>query len=426
MKQEQKRMGTYDIAVAGGGAAGMMAAIAAAQAKNGLRILVLEGNARAGKKLLATGNGRCNLSNRYAAPAHYHGDVERAAPILQSYTPEKVVGCFAGMGLLCRELDEGRIYPYSLQAASVLELLRLQMERRGVQVQCGCPVDAIRRERGAFLLCVGEEAFRARRVIFATGGLAYPQLGANGSGYGLLRALGHRITPLRPALVQIQTEPRRVKPLKGMRSLAEATLLADGKPIQTVKGEVQFTEHGLSGICMFDLSRRAGELLEQKDKKVELSLDLLPEYTEQQIGSMLRRAAEQFPDLPAAELFGGILNRTVGREVLRAAAPALPKTAALCAKEQLTAAARTAKRFRFPATGLMPWSSAQVTAGGVPLCEVDCRTMESQKCEGLYLAGELLNVDGDCGGFNLHWAWSTGIAAGRACAHSLQNGRSEG
>lgn len=416
-------METCDIAVLGGGAAGLMAAVSAAEAGNGgLRVLVLEGNARVGKKLLATGNGRCNLSNRYVAPVHYHGDVERAAAVLQRYPPEKVVDRFAGMGLLSRELDEGRIYPYSLQAASVLEQLRLQMERYGIQVRCETPVTAIQKERDGFLLQAEQERFRASRVIFATGGLAYPQLGANGSGYALLRGLGHRVTALRPALVQVRTEPRRAKPLKGMRSMAAVALLCNGREIQQSKGEVQFTEHGLSGICIFDLSRKVGECMEEKNVRVEIALNLMPEYTEQQIFVMLRSAAAQLPDMPANELLGGILNRTVGREILRTVFPNLPKTIAQFSKGQLSVVSKTVKHFCFPVLGLMQWDSAQVTAGGVPLAEVDCRTMESRKCRGAYLAGELLNVDGDCGGYNLHWAWSTGSIAGRACARSLLKG----
>lgn len=420
-------MERYDIVVLGGGAAGLMAAVSAAEAGNGgLRVSVLEGNARVGKKLLATGNGRCNLSNRFVAPTHYHGDTSRVAGLLKRFPTEKVVGQFAHLGLLCRELDEGRIYPYSLQAASVLEVLRLHLEQRGVVVQCGTPVTEVRREKGGFCLQCDGKWLQAARVIFATGGLAYPQLGANDSGYRMLRALGHTVTALRPALVQIRTEPRRAKPLKGMRSSAEVTLLVNHRPVQTAKGEVQFTEHGLSGICMFELSRKAGECLERKMGPVELGLDLMSEYTEPQILSMLYRTIERLPDLPGGELLGGLLNRTVGREVLRTALPQTPKAAAHFSKGQLTAVSRMIKCFRFPVLGLLSWDSAQVTAGGVPLGEVDCRTMESRTCRGLYLAGELLNVDGDCGGYNLHWAWSTGMAAGRASAHSLQNGISEG
>lgn len=413
----------YDIAVLGGGAAGLMAAVTAAQAGNGgLRVLVLEGNARVGKKLLATGNGRCNLSNRHAASAHYHGDVDRAAVLLQRYPPEKIIGRFEAMGLLCRELDEGRVYPYSLQATSVLEMLRCHLERHGVEILCDSPVTSVSREADGFLLRAGEKACRARRVIFATGGLAYPQLGANGSGVALLHTLGHSATPLRPALVQVRTEPRRVKPLKGMRSQGTAALLVNGQAVQTERGEVQFTEQGLSGICMFDLSRKTGEALEQKAARVEIALDLMPEYTEKQIGFILCNAAEQLPNLPAGDLLGGILNRTVGREVLRMALAHSPQKAAQLSRGQLAAVGRAVKDFRFPAVGLLSWESAQVTAGGVPLSEIDCRTMESRICRGAYLIGELLNVDGDCGGYNLHWAWSTGIAAGRACARSLQNG----
>ena len=319
-------METYDIAVLGGGAAGLMAAVASTEAgHSGLRVLVLEGNARVGKKLLATGNGRCNLSNRHVAPAHYHGDTGRAAALLKRFPPEKVAGQFASMGLLCRELEEGRLYPYSLQASSVLEILRLHLERQRVEVKCERLVTGIHREKEGFLLQTGTGAYRARRVIFATGGLAYPQLGANASGYQLLEKLGHSIVPLRPALVQVRTEPKRAKPLKGMRSHAEATLLADGTPLQKTSGEVQFTEHGLSGICIFELSRLAGQCLEQKNKKVEVALDLMPEYTESQIASLLYQAVERLPTLPSGDLLGGNAEPERGAGAFARCAPTAPQ-----------------------------------------------------------------------------------------------------
>lgn len=416
----------YDIAVVGGGASGLAAALSAAkqaeQMKQPLHVVLLEGNVRIGKKLLATGNGRCNLTNQNIAAAHYHGDRKLAAPVLERCPPKKILKFFEELGLLCRELDEGRIYPYSLQAASVLDILRQQAEQYGVEILCDCPVSRAARQKNGFTLFSNERTIQARRVILATGGLAYPQLGANDSGHRMAQALGHSVTPLHPALVQMKTEPKRAKPLKGMRSMAEAILWCDGKELQRSAGEVQFTEHGLSGICMFELSRNVEPLL-QKNRKLEVSLDLLPEYTEQSIFQMFCKTAERLPQLPGADLMSGLLNKTVGREILRLAVPDLPQAAHGFRTGQLRAAARMAKAFCFPITGVMPWSSAQVTAGGVPLQELCMDTMESNRCRGLYLTGELLNLDGDCGGFNLHWAWSTGLIAGKACAASLEKKR---
>ncbi len=410
----------FDIAIIGGGASGLAAAIAAAEEleKNKKRgkIAVLEANVRVGKKLLATGNGRCNLTNTGVALSHYHGDREFLSPVLELYSPQYIMDYFASLGLLCKEQDEGRVYPYNLQASAVLDVLRRQLERFGVTELCDFQVTAVKKIAAGFEVSSKEQKITSRKVILASGGLAYPQLGANESGYQLAKALGHTCTRLFPALVQLKTDPLRAKPLKGARSPAAATLLVEGNPVQTANGEVQFTEYGLSGICIFELSRKYGEL--HGKKKAELLLDLMPEYTERQIFSVLKHRCDLFRDLPASELLNGCLNKLVGPEVIKTALPNSAKYAGELKPSDLALVANTVKQFRFPVTGTMPWKDAQVTAGGIPLAEVE-NSMQSKVCRGLYLAGELLNVDGDCGGFNLHWAWSSGITAGRSAARSF-------
>ncbi len=410
----------FDIAVVGGGAAGLMAAIAAAQECKSnhihAKIAVLESNPRIGKKLLATGNGRCNLTNMGVGAAHYHGDTKFLPPLFKLYSPQYIIDYFASLGLLCKEQDEGRVYPYNSQASAVLDIFRLQLENYGVESVCDFAVRSVKKAAGGFEICSASSAVSAKRVIFAAGGMAYPQLGSNGSGFQILTSLGHSVTRLFPALVQVKTDPRRAKPLKGARSAAAATLLADGKPVKTVAGEVQFTENGLSGICIFELSRFVGEL--QTTTKTEIALDLMPEYSAQQIFEMLKHTSETLENLPVSELLSGYLNKLVGREIIREALPHAPKYACDLKASDLAATANMAKNFRFAVIGTLTWKDAQITAGGVPLKEVD-ENMQSRCCPGLYLAGELLNIDGDCGGFNLHWAWSSGIASGRAAAQSL-------
>jgi predicted Rossmann fold flavoprotein len=410
----------YDLIVIGGGAAGLMAAIAAADEceKNHckLKIAVLEANARVGKKLLATGNGRCNLTNMEASPAHYHGDTKVLAPILKEYSPQKIVDFFESLGLLCKEQDEGRVYPYSSQAAAVLDILRFQLDRFGIETICDFTVTAVKKNQLGFEVTADQNSVTAKRIVLASGGVAYPQLGANGSGFQVLKNLGHSTTKLFPALVQLKTDLRRAKPLKGVRSAAVAVLLADGQPVKSVSGEVQFTENGLSGICIFELSRLVGEL--GSLKKLEISLDLMPEYTPQQIFSILKQRSESSKSLPSNELLNGCLNKLVGPEVIKAALPRAEKYVCELTASELAAVSKTVKNFSFPITGTLSWKDAQITAGGVPLSEVD-EQMQSKFCPGLYLAGELCNIDGDCGGFNLHWAWSSGMIAGRAAAQSM-------
>ena len=409
----------FDLAVVGGGAAGLAAAVAAARElerqHRQKKIVVLEAGVRVGKKLLATGNGRCNLTNVDVQPSRYHGDTAVLPAVFDRYPPHEVIDFFRSLGLLCREEDEGRVYPYNLQASAVLDVLRLQLEHLRVEIFCDFPVAGLKKAASGFEIYSNGLSIFAKSVVFATGGLAGSQLGANGSGYEVLKSLGHRCTGLFPALVQVTTDPRRVKPLKGARSAANAVLLANGTPAASSRGEVQFTEHGLSGICIFELSRFVGELYGKRT--LELALDLMPEYGEPQIADFLKTRC-LLKEMPVSALFNGCLNKLVGPEVVKAALPHMPKTAAGLSAGDLAALAHTAKNFRFPVTGTLSWKDAQVTAGGIPLDEVD-RDMQSRRCPGLYLAGELLNIDGDCGGFNLHWAWSTGLLAGRAAARSM-------
>ncbi len=415
---------SYDLAIVGGGAAGLMAAIAAAQEAEGnrrkIKIVVLEGNSRIGKKLLATGNGRCNLTNLLVSKEHYHGDVSCLDLMLKEYTPQHILARFESLGLLCREREEGRVYPYSLQASAVLDVLRYQLDRYGIEIVCDFTVTKIQRDAKRFVLASAQDGICAERVILATGGMAYPQLGANGSGYKVIESLGHRIVKPYPALVQLKTDPKRAKPLKGARNSAEAALLINGKQVKTVSGEVQFTENGLSGICIFELSRVAGENLPLQ--RVEVSLDLMPEYSEQQIFLFLKNRKQGLQTLPTAELLSGMVNKLVGAEIIRQTLPHSPKLARELQLKELSAVANAVKNFIFPVTGTLSWKDAQVTAGGVSLSEVD-ENLQSEFCPGLYLAGELCNIDGDCGGYNLHWAWSSGIQAGRAAAKSLMEQR---
>ncbi|WP_312694453.1 NAD(P)/FAD-dependent oxidoreductase [Caproiciproducens sp.] len=413
-------MDFYDIAVIGGGASGLMAAAAAAQecGKKHIhaKIAVLEANPRVGKKLLATGNGRCNLTNSNADITHYHGDTALAAPVLDKYTPQKIISRFASFGLLCKELDEGRVYPYNLQASAVLNILRFQLDGLGVETVCDFAVASVQKSASGFTIFSDSDKVGAKRVILACGGKAYPQLGSNGSGYQIASSLGHSVTALFPALVQVKTDPRRAKPLKGARSAGTATLLLNGKPIKTVSGEIQFTENGLSGICIFELSRLVGEA--GGAQKAEISLDLLPEYSAEEILSMLRNTKEVLGNLPAGDVLSGCVHKLVGREVVRAALMQTPGRAVELKTAELVSIADRVKNFRFEVFGTLAWKDAQITAGGVPLRETD-ENLQSRLCPGLYLAGELLNIDGDCGGFNLHWAWDSGITAGSAAAFSL-------
>lgn len=409
------------IVVIGGGAAGLMAAIFAAQGD--AQVTILEGGAKIGRKLLATGNGRCNLTNENICTRYYHGDVKRFQGILEAFPGRRVVQIFEGLGLLCRSEGEGRIYPYNVQASAVLDVLRLVLQKRNVEIICGFPVMMLEKTGASFQITSHNgQAVYADKVILATGGKASPRLGSDGSGFTLAKRLGHSMTPLVPALVGIKTHTHRARPLKGMRSYAVATLWMDGQKRGEETGEVQFTEYGLSGICMFQFSRHINMALhDNPDCCVEVSLDLMPEYQEEWIAKKIAGHAKQYPESALSGLLTGLLNKRVGEEIVRQVfADPYPMPAAVCTFRHARELAHVIKHFSFPILGSAPWDSAQVTAGGVAGKQIHPQTMESTCCPGLYFAGEILNMDGDCGGFNLHWAWASGILAGMSAA-GIQN-----
>ena len=412
----------YDIAVIGGGASGIIAAIAAAQElknnKVDSKIVILEKNNRIGKKLLATGNGRCNLSNMNVSVNHYHGDIKFLYSFLNEYSPKNIIDFFWEIGLPCIEQDEGRVYPNNFQAASVLDVLRYQLENYNIGTVLDFKAEKIEKTNSGYIIHSDEDSVIAKNIICSFGGMAYPQLGSDGSGFEMLKKLGHSVTPMFPALVQVTTDPKRAKPLKGARNAAEAVLLLNGKPIKKVKGEVQFTDKGLSGICIFELSRFINEL--QNKNNIEISLDLLPEYSLKQVFSMLRHTKKVLDNISPDEILNGYINKLVAKEVVHNSLKSCPKFVNQLSDKQLETIGETVKNFRFNVTGTLGFRDAQITAGGVPLKEVD-DNMQSKLYKGLYLTGELLNIDGDCGGYNLHWAWSTGIKAGLSAAHSLIN-----
>ena len=412
-------MDSFDVAVVGGGASGLAAALAAAERGRGaLKTAVLERNPRVGKKLLLTGSGRCNLTNRNASPEHYHGEAEAAAAVLKRFPPETVLGLFRARGLLCREQEEGRVYPYSLQASSVLNTLRRGIGAEGVSVLCDFSAGRIEILPGGFRISSPSGEVRARAVVLACGGKACPQSGSDGGGYVLAGQLGHSVVTPAPALVQVRTDPRLVRPLKGVRCMARASLFSRGRLLRETRGEVQFAEGALSGICIFELSRFASEL---SPGEGEISLDLAPELSGEELARIFRAHAGLCREEPASAAAEGVLCKPLAAETVRTALGGTAKQAGGLSERDFSRIAAAAKDFRFPVCGTAGWQSAQVTAGGVPLSELD-ENLQSRLRKGLFFCGELLNVDGDCGGYNLQWAWASGLAAGTAAADFLTGG----
>ena len=403
------------IGIIGGGASGMAAAIAAADC--GADVTILEQNDRVGKKILATGNGKCNLSNLDMSEQYYHSDnPERILPILEQVTPEDTLAFFHGLGLMTKEKN-GSCYPLCEQAAAVLDVLRFALERRGVSVETGCRVNGAEKKNGRFLVHIGRrESHRQEvfdRIILACGSRAGLKNDTEENGTALAGLFSLKRIPFTPALVQLRCRESCFRALAGVRCQAEVTLRAGGHAYREY-GELQLTEYGISGIPVFQLSRHAAKELKRR-KTLPVMIDFLPQISraewetalQDRIGKMAGAAAEQF--------FTGTVHKKIAGVVLKESgiSPAAPVTG--MADRRLFDAGMRLKCFPVTVTGTNPFAQAQVCAGGVALTEITDR-MEAKRVSGLYVTGELLDADGRCGGYNLQWAWATCIIAGRAAA----------
>ncbi len=405
-----------NVLVIGGGASGMVAAIAAA--RRGARVRIVERMRRVGKKLLATGNGRCNLTNLNAAPSHYHGqDTAFVEPVLQAFGVKTTLAFFEELGIEAAIETDGNVYPASYQASSVLDLLRYELERLGVETLCDRRVQRLLPTGNAFrVTCTDADTLHAERVILAAGGQSAPNLGSNGSGFKIAAALGHTLVHPFPALVQLRVDAPFLKRLDGLKVNARVSACIGGVPQRTEDGEILFASYGLSGPPIFQISRIAsqGSL---EETPVALTLDLFPQRPVEDLGALIAKRVETAPHKPVSMSFVGLLHKRLIPVLLEEAgiqdhnAPSASLSPAAIAH-----LAETMKAWTMPCTGPRSWMYSQVTAGGVATSEVNPATMESRLTPGLHLCGEVLDIDGDCGGFNLQWAWSTGHLAGQAAA----------
>lgn len=401
------------IGIIGGGASGMAAALAAAE-QPGVQVVLMERQARLGRKLQATGNGRCNLTNLHAGQQGYHGDrPEFAREAIASFGPQETLAWFRRLGLFTVAEPSGRVYPYSDQANSVVDVLRFALERPNIQVKLGFEVEKVKKTPDGFLVESKQEHLSCDRLIVACGGLAGTKLGGSMAGYQLLRSLGHRCTRLRPTLVQLKAAWGGIAGLKGVRANCHAAIYRGETLWSESTGELQFTEYGLSGPVMFEISRDACQGL----GPWHCRLDFLPEVPESALQEELLRRRQG--DLPASELLTGILHNRLGRVLTQAAGISLSRQVAQLEEAELFQVAQTVKDFVVALKEPMGMDSAQVTAGGMVTAEFDEQTMESRLVPGLYACGEVLDIDGDCGGYNLQWAWSSGRLAGLSAGRNL-------
>lgn len=396
-------------AVIGAGASGMTAALTAVRL--GHEVTLYERQARVGRKLMATGNGRCNLTNTGAGPSNYHGEApDFVRPALEAFPSEAALDFFRGLGLLAREEWGGRVYPLSNSANSVVDVLRQALDAAGVELIAGDRVRELRRAGSGYSVTTesgDKRSFDA--VVVACGGLAGEKLGGGRDGYELLKALGHTRTALRPALVQITTEPMYPRSLKGIKADCALRVLSRGGLLASSCGELLFTETGVSGPAAFDVSRAVSEA---GDAKMELEIDFLRDYTAAEVLAHLQNRVKTAPELPASELLTGSVHNRLGRMLIKYADVEASAPLSALSERELRTVAGACKRFKLPVRGTEGFANAQVTAGGIRTSEFDPRTLESRLCPRLFACGEVLDIDGDCGGYNLQWAWSSGVLAG--------------
>ena len=406
----------WDILIIGGGASGLMAAIAAAT--NGAKVGILEKSDRVGKKILATGNGRCNLTNINMNPRFFHSNNRKfiKGP-LNSFDVNTTLDFFEYLGLAYKVEDNSKVYPKSDQASSVLDILRYRLEELGVKEFCNAEVVDIEKKSNEFSIRLKDgRMFKTDKVIIATGGSAAPQFGSDGNGHTLAKSLGHRITDVFPALVQLKLKADFLKFLKGVKFIGGASVIYNNGILRKEDGEILFTDYGISGPPILQLSRMAAEKL-HKNQRVYIELDMFPNMDVEELTNLLQIRLAYHPKRPLNFAFVSLINKRMIPVILKnAGITDIHKKCIKVNKDEIKSIIGILKNWQIEIIGTQNWRNAQVTAGGVDLRDINPNTMESKLIPNLYIVGEVLDVDGDCGGFNLQWAWSTGYIAGESAS----------
>lgn len=415
-KQNEKN---YDIAIIGAGAAGMTAAISAA--RSGAKVVLIEHMDRVGKKILATGNGKCNYTNEDQVLERYRGDhPEFILPVMEQFGVEKTVAFFQELGIYPK-VKNGYYYPASEQAASVLDVLRMELAYLKVSVFLACELKKITKKDNFFVTDTNQGQIISKKLLFSTGLKASPKTGSDGSAIPYIEKFGHHFKDVVPALVQLQGKQPFFKALAGIRAEINANLYINDAYVTSERGELQLTDYGVSGIPIFQLSRFASKALKRKEP-VKILLDFAPQLGGKELFRLLEeRMHQNGKDKTVAEALVGLFNRKLIDVLLKEAQIPAGEKAFSVKKAELSRLGKTIKEFRVDIIGTKSFEQAQVCAGGVATEEVHPQTLESKLVKGLYFAGEVLDIDGTCGGYNLQWAWSSGYVAGRQAALSCQS-----
>jgi len=411
MQKNYKR----NVLVIGGGASGIMSAIVAAE--SGASVTIIEKNERIGKKILITGNGRCNITNKNISIENYHGhDPSFAMKVIELFNQNRTMDFFKNLGVEFYE-EEGKIFPFSQQASSILNLLRLEIERLRIPLVLQTEISTLMPNTDETIEIFDRygKSYQADAVIIACGGKAAPFTGSNGGGYKLAESLGHTITKVFPALVQLKLEGNLHQAMEKMFWEGEVFLFVNDKKIKSVKGDILFTSYGISGMAILKISREAiGAFLESK--KVELHINFLPDISFNEKVQLLKKRKENHPERTLENFLTGWINTRIGQTLIKATGLKLNEKASDLTEKDIIKIAKSLEETKFLVTGDTGWNNAQITAGGISTEEIDPYTMESRIVKNVHFCGEIVDIDGDCGGYNLQWAWSSGFVAGKAAS----------
>ena len=431
-KRKGKTMKEIKIGIIGGGAAGMACAITAARA--GAEVTIIEAGERMGQKILSTGNGKCNLGNMELNASQYHGSCAFLSDAFSKFGTKDTIAFFESLGLYVKEKN-GYLYPQSEQASAVSDALRYEIAALGIKVITGFRATQVRKTgneatadgigSGSFIVSDGKRELMLDRMILTCGGKAMPKTGSDGSGWDIAQRLGHTIVPVVPALTNLKCKEQFFKAISGVRTDARVTLLGksslsyggaglDDKALASERGELQLTDQGISGIPVFQLSREAAYLL-RKQKEVGVLIDFLPMFSDAELVEMAKKRMSLRNGRTVEEFFTGILPKKIMSLLLKLSGLKHMDQASNLTEQDITALLLSAKSFMVHAIGTGDFSNCQVCAGGVD-CKEITDSMESKMVKRLYFAGEILDVDGRCGGYNLQWAWTSGYLAGMNAA----------
>ncbi len=396
--------------VVGAGASGLIASITAARL--GKQVTLLEQNKKIGKKILVSGNGKCNIDNRYINLNRFHSQNPKfTEEVLEGYSYEVVEKFFTSIGLELIEGKEGKMFPMSLQASSVVELLEYEAKMLGVEIICDCAVTGIDKTGNTFTVASSQGTKQCEQLLITSGSPAAPQLGGSNTGYAFATKMGHTLIPRHPSLVQLCSEEPWVKSCAGVKVPGVAKLYANGEYIIEKEGDLLFTNYGISGLAILDLSREVSTRLANFDY-CELSLDLMPELSKEKLTNLLLSRIQNESEKPIDLWLQGVVNKKLIQSILEQSKSKVTLENQLNRKE-INKLVHTIKNLKLSINDTKGFEGAEVATGGIDTREINPQTMESKLIPNLYFAGEILDVDGDRGGFNFHFAWVSGIRAGK-------------